>query len=232
MKLEKINDNKVKITLSIEELESREITLKDIQTNSNLANDLFRDLIEENELDKDFIAKGSQLYIEASADNKDYLCVTITKIDDLPDISENFSNNKSLSRKIRKKKTKNLVPNNSSEVNSDTLNIDETKIHKYTTYTVNSTIYQFENLDLILDFCDNAKSEELFFGKNSLYKFNNEYFLIFSKNTVKNPKFIKTYIYISEYCKTYYSYELFETGIVERGTPVIKNNALQKLSKL
>ena len=39
MKIEKIADNKVKITVSFEELEKRNITLHDIEVNSTIAKD-------------------------------------------------------------------------------------------------------------------------------------------------------------------------------------------------
>ncbi len=213
MKLEKINDNKVKITLSLEELESREVTLKDIQTNSNIAKDLFRDLIEENNLDEDFILNESHLFIEASSDNNNSFSVTITKVDNLPDYTNYQSEKEYLTKNKSQKKSKSKTTN---EVR----------------YTVDSYIYTFEKLDYILNLCEKSKTEKLFFGKNSLYKYNDEYFLIFSKTSIKNPKFIKTYVFLSEYCKTYYSYELFETSIKERAKLIIQNNALQKLSKI
>ena len=80
MKLERLGENKVKITLSLEELAEREVTLKDIQTNSNIAKDLFKDLIEENTLDEDFVSNDSHLFIEAASDSNNLFTVTITKV--------------------------------------------------------------------------------------------------------------------------------------------------------
>ena len=54
MKIEKVDDNKVKITLSFEELEMRNITLSDIEKNNAAAKNLFTSLIEETNLDEDF----------------------------------------------------------------------------------------------------------------------------------------------------------------------------------
>ena len=99
-------------------------------------------------------------------------------------------------------------------------------------YTVDSNIYSFYNINDIIELCEKAKKEKLFFGKNSLYKFNNEYFLIFNKTSIKNSKFVKTYVFLSEYCKNYYAYDLYETSIKERAKMIIENNALQKLSKI
>ena len=47
MKVEKINNNKVKIILTFEELEKRQINIKDIEKNTEIAKNLFVDLIEE-----------------------------------------------------------------------------------------------------------------------------------------------------------------------------------------
>ena len=44
MKVEKINNNKVKITLTFEELEKREINIKDIEKNGEIAKNLFVNL--------------------------------------------------------------------------------------------------------------------------------------------------------------------------------------------
>ena len=56
--------------------------------------------------------------------------------------------------------------------------------------------------------------------------------LIFNKTSIKNSKFVKTYVFLSEYCKNYYAYDLYETSIKERAKMIIENNALQKLSKI
>ena len=45
MKIEKINDNKVRITLTFEELEKREISLSQIEKDNSIAKDFFINLI-------------------------------------------------------------------------------------------------------------------------------------------------------------------------------------------
>ena len=103
---------------------------------------------------------------------------------------------------------------------------------KFIKYTVDSNVYSFKNLDNILKLCEISKKEKLFFGKNSMYKYNTTYFLVFNKSSIKNPKFLKTYVFLSEFCENYYSYELFETVIKERAKLIIENNAFQKLNKI
>lgn len=207
MKVEKINNNKVKITLTFEELEKRDINIKDIEKNSEIAKNLFVDLIEESNIDEEFEFEDSQLLIEASSDNNNLFVVTITKVDNMPDLRKYSL----LEKKVKNsKKSKSIVTN----------------------YKVDSFIYSFKSIDNILALCENAKEEKLFFGKNSLYKYNDIYFLIFANSSIKNKKFLKTFVFLSEYCENYYSYNIFSSAIKEKSKLIIENNALQTLSKL
>lgn len=212
MKIEKINENKVKITLTFEELENRKISLQDIESDAAKAKDLFIDLLEESNLEEDFVIDESHLFVEASSDNNNLFTVIITKIEDIPELKQYSLLEKKPSMKRSGKSNKFSNAN-----------------YKY---TVDSNIYEFASLDDVLALCEVAKSERIFFGKNSLYKQNSKYYLIFSKFSIKNPKFLKTYVFLSEYCKNYYVYDLYETSIKERSQLIIENNALQTLSKL
>ncbi len=207
MKVEKINNNKVKITLTFEELEKRDINIKDIEKNSEIAKELFVDLIEESNIDEEFEFNDSQLLIEASSDNNNLFVVTITKVDNLPDIRKYSL----LDKKIKSTKRIN------SQIN---------------TYKVDSYIYSFKSIDNILSLCEDAKKEQLFFGKNSLYKYKDMYFIIFANSSIKNKKFLKTFVFLSEYCEDYYSYDMLCSAIKEKSKLIISNNALQSLSKL
>lgn len=88
MKVEKISENKVKITLTLDELELRDISLNEIENNSSLARELFIDLLEETNLADEFATADTQLFIEASSDNENLFVVTITKIDNMPEIKK------------------------------------------------------------------------------------------------------------------------------------------------
>lgn len=209
MKIEKISDNKIRITLTLEELENRKISLSDIEKDTSKAKELFLNLIEESNLEDDFVIDDSHLFIEACSDNNNLFIVTITKIDNIPEL------------------------NKYSVLNKNTRSASEKKLqNKITRYKVESNIYSFESMDNLLDLCNKSKSENLFFGRNTLYKHGNNYYIIFSQATVKNKKFLKTFVFLSEYCKEYYSYDLFEISIIEKSSLILKNNALQQLSKI
>ena len=169
MKIEKITDNKVKITVPLEELERRNITLHDIEINSSIAKDFFTDLIEESNIDDCFEFEDSQLFIEASADTNNTFILTVTKIEDIPDInSYNKKSNLSLCTRL------------------------------------DSQLFEFSSIDKILEFCRITKDEDLYFGKNSLYKYDNRYFILFNDSCIRNKKFLKTYTMLTEYSSRYF----------------------------
>lgn len=211
MKIEKINDNKVRITLTFDELEKREISLSQIEKDNNVAKDFFITLLEESNLEEDFEIDNSQLFIEASSDNNNLFIITITKIDDMPELRQySLMENTNLKKTRKNQKCKNDIVK----------------------YKVDSNIYSFANLDNVLDLCEISKKEKLFFGRNSLYRYEDMYFLIFNKTSVKNDRFLKTYVFLSEFCENYYSAKLFETLLKEKAELIIKDYALQKLSKI
>ena len=152
MKIEKISDNKIRITLTFEELESRKISLSEIEKDTSKAKELFLNLIEESNLEDEFVIDDSHLFIEACSDNNNLFIVTITKIDNIPELKKYSI--------IGKDKNTNSIMAKKSQ-------------NKVTRYKVDSNIYSFEKIDQLLEICNKSKSENLFFGKNSLYKLGN-----------------------------------------------------------
>lgn len=208
MKVEKINENKVKITLSIDELEQRDISLKDLEKDTVKAKKLFLELIEESNLESSFIFEHAQLFVEAATDSNDFFTVTITKIDDFPDLAKYNLLDEGFEKKTIRKPSNNLA------------------------YPINFNIFSFQSLDTILDMCDILKKTKCFLGKNSLYKLDDRYFLIFSKYSIKNSKFSRTYSIINEFCSSTYESDLYEVCIKEKSKSIIKDKALQSLIKL
>lgn len=212
MKIEKVNENKVRIILTLDELEKREISLTEIEKDSKIAKDFFINLLEESNLTDEFELEDSQLFIEATSDNNNLFVITITKINDLPDL-----------------KKYSLIENNINSRNIKNVKKCKNDIIKY---KVDSNIYSFSNIENILKICEISKKEKLFLGRNSLYKYEKNYFLIFNKTSVKNDKFLKTYVFLSEFCDNYYSSDIYETSIKEKSDLIIKDFAMQRLNKI
>lgn len=90
MRVEKINSQKARIILSIDELAKHKITLKDIKDGKEKAKNFFFEILEDSNLIEDFGNDSTQLLIEASSKDNLFM-ITVTKADCIPDI-KNYSN--------------------------------------------------------------------------------------------------------------------------------------------
>ncbi len=82
MKVERINNNKAKISLTLEELRKKKITLKDIKQDKLKAEDFFLELLEETRLIEEFEIDSNELFVEAIREDN-LLTITITKMLDI-----------------------------------------------------------------------------------------------------------------------------------------------------
>jgi len=82
MKIEKINDNKIKVTLSNSELEERNLDFQSLRYNTPEAQTLFWDMMKQAENEHGFKTTNCQLFIEAASINNGQFIVTVTKLQD------------------------------------------------------------------------------------------------------------------------------------------------------
>ena len=82
MRIEKINDNKIRIFVTFDDLEERDIDLSSFNYNCPETQELFWDLMEQAELELGFETHESQLCIEAVTDVEQGFVITITKVED------------------------------------------------------------------------------------------------------------------------------------------------------
>jgi len=91
MKIERVNDNQIKCTLSSRDLESRQINLRELAYGTEKARKLFNDMIEEAGNLVGFQAEGSPLMIEAIPMGGDGLVCFITKVDNPEELDTRFA---------------------------------------------------------------------------------------------------------------------------------------------
>lgn len=89
MKIEKLNLNTLKIVLSVEELSSKNITIKDIENGKKKAQKFFFDIIEDSCYASDFLQDDTKLLVEATVGNDNTLNVTLTKLQNVTPIPLN-----------------------------------------------------------------------------------------------------------------------------------------------
>lgn len=91
MKIEKINENQIRCTLTKEDLELHQIRLSELAYGSEKAKKLFRDMMEQAQLQFGFEADNIPLMIEAIPVTSDSIILIITKVEDPEELDTRFS---------------------------------------------------------------------------------------------------------------------------------------------
>ena len=91
MKIEKINDNQIRCSLTREDLANREIKLSELAYGSEKAKSLFRDMMQQASHDFGFEANNIPLMIEAIPVSADSIILIITKVEDPDELDTRFS---------------------------------------------------------------------------------------------------------------------------------------------
>ena len=147
LKIEKINDNKIKITLDVNDLAKRHIDAKSFIANTPESQDLFWDVMREAEK-IGFSVDESMVYVEAHINSTGMFTLIVTKT------SQNASN---LSVKNKLKKHGYALKRKAQSADTD------------------SNMYRFDNVSSLLYFCKHIKNVEP--DESALYSYNNSYYL-------------------------------------------------------
>lgn len=150
MKIEKLNDDKIKITLSVDDLAERNIDIQSFIYNSPESQDMFWDMMQEAEQKYGFNVDESMIYVEASSAGAGIFTLTVTKTTG------------SLNLPASKSKTKLKKGNFKLK-------------RKVTSIQLENSIYIFSSFDDICEFCNAVDCSKI--QNNSLYKLNEQYYL-------------------------------------------------------
>ena len=206
MKFEKLNNDKIRIILNLQDLEDNNIDYQSFMSNSSDSQKLFLEMLEEAEEQIGFTTKDYKLMIEALATLNGDFIITVTRF--LPDLDISPTYNK---KTVKVKRKTNTLIND-------------------------SIIYEFNNYDDILDFIlllknSNIKGFTSFTKDFSLYSYKNNYYLVMD-NINKNFSGIKTFLCaLTEFGKSINNSNLFKSRLNEYGTLIVKNNFYKCLSK-
>ncbi len=163
MKIEKINDKKIKIFLSQEDLEEHNIKISEFITRSEKTQSFFKDMMEIACKTLDFYIDTNKFIIEAIPYNENSIVLIITKASDMDvtDILEKLAFDKNLI-------TKNI---------SISFNKNES-----------ICIYCFKSLDTII----NLSKRLICSNNSSLFKYKNLYYLIVDTLEEENSEYINS----------------------------------------
>ncbi len=91
MKIEKINDQQIRCTLTAEDLANRNINARELAYGSDKAKELFQDMMQVAEQDLGFEVDNMPLVIEAIPLSMDAIILIITKVEDPDELDTRFS---------------------------------------------------------------------------------------------------------------------------------------------
>lgn len=206
MKFEKLNENKIRITLSNQDLIEKNIDFNSVMSNSIESQNLFIDMLEEAEQKVGFVTKDYKIKIEALAMSDGNFIVTVTRSE------KNVEKDILTQTKNKKIKAKRKIATLGSE----------------------SLVYEFNSFDdfyLFSSLVSKIKNYNTISKTSALYSYNENYYLLFSKLNLNHPYIKNFYTLITEFGTYIYNSELFSYKLFERGKVIFKNNAIKMCLK-
>lgn len=248
MKIEKVNENQIRCTLSRQDLAERQINLRELAYGSEKAKGLFHDMIQQANYEFGFDANDIPLMVEAIPLSSESLILLITKVEYPEELDTRFSNFSELDEdelfhesdsqnivspkgaddilgifnKIREKAKSAAVVNDQKEevLSVEQVPVDFTKMFEFT------TLEQVERLACVLaDYYD---------GRNDLYKNENKncFYLVIHKDKHTPEEFNKICNIICEYARQKNYTKAMGAFFSEHGRKITGPRALQMLAAL
>ncbi len=206
MKIEKINNNKIKVLIDEQEARENNISLKKISQNTPEVQEMFRIAIQLAEEKTDFSVEGGKLFVEAVQDEiNNGFGIMITKVcneDDLNDAINNCQH-------------KNINPASLKTHILKKASVVEKFLYKFSS---------FDNLCLATEYIF-----DIYSGKSTLYKYNDFYYLYLVPEGSSNICEIDSLI--SEYGSKVKNSLYLHGRLNEYGEIMIKEGALNILSR-
>ena len=205
MKFEKLNENKIRITLNNQDLLDKNIDFHSFMSNSKESQNLFLDMLDEAEKKVGFVTKDYKLRIEALAMSDGNFILTITRFGKNIDNPSKNPKNKNL--KIKRK------------------NLD---------LTSKQLIYRFDSFEDFCSFSGFiSKIDNIHSISKSviLYLYQNSYYLCISNINTEHSSIKQLYTLITEFGTYVDNSEMFARKLTECGKIVMKNNAIRTCNK-
>lgn len=241
MKMEKINDNQIRCTLTKEDLERHHIRLSELAYGTEKAKRLFRDMMQQAQQELGFESDNTPLMIEAIPVNADSIILIITKVDDPEELDTRFSkfaphhaeqeeplqfngadNIIDIFQKIYEAKMKAAGTKTTAKPADASQEASVNLIHLYT----------FSRLDDIIEAAHGLN--HFYTGENSLYKDekSRNYLLVVHQSSCTPEEFNKVCNILSEYGDGKNFSQAGEAHLLEHGEIIISKHALQELEQL
>lgn len=247
MRLEKVNENEIRCILNRDDLIDRQLKLSELAYGSEKARDLFHDLIQQASYEFGFETDELPIVIEAIPIFPESLVLNITKVEDPEELDTRFSkfSQNNDSDILYEDNYENEILYNDSEFNtiydqdfndvdiSVPRNIDENYKPKVKTINTNLIkIFSFNSLDEVINISNIINNN--YNGENTLYKDpkTKQYYLVLKRNDYTSEEFNSICIFLSDFAKLENYSHSIEYYFKEHFEIIIKDNAIQVLSKI
>lgn len=251
MRIEKVNENQIRCTLTREDLASRHIKLSELAYGSDNAKSLFRDMMHQAAVEHGFEADDIPLMIEAIPLSSETIMLIITKVESPEELDTRFSNFTDASgeddseetaydgdnpfeqdrskeilelfEQIRREKEKSAAPKEESSSDASDSSPSGKQLTK---------MFSFQELDTAFHLAGLLK--DFYTGDNALYKNpkTNLYYLVIRQGAHSLSEFHKIYNTVSEYTRSENYTPGLEAFYKEHCKIILAEKALQKLSDI
>lgn len=213
MKIERISENQLKLTLTKDDLIERDIKLEDLISPSEKTQKLFRDIMEQALDEEDFISENTPLMVEAVPMGTEGIMIIVTKVNNKDNKSTNPADLLHQAQEMHRWKKKPLdTLEHAEEKNSDIL------------------IYSFPELDDVIRV--SLRLDNGFKGESSVYKNDGKYFLVLQGDTYTAEESSEELeLVLKEYGQKHVSTPLAKYYLLEHGETIIADKAVKALAK-
>lgn len=211
MKIERISENQLKLTLTKDDLKERDIKLEDLISPSEKTQKLFRDIMEQALDEEDFISENTPLMVEAVPMGTDGIMIIVTKVANKD--GKTPADMLHQAQEMRRWKKKPLdTMEHAEEKNSDIL------------------IYSFPALDDVIQV--SIRLDSSYKGESAVYKNEGKYFLVLQGDTYTAEESSEELeLILKEYGQKHVSTPLAKYYLLEHGETLIGDKAVKALAK-
>ena len=227
MKIEKINDNQIRCTLTREDLENHQIRISELAYGTEKAKKLFRDMMQQAQIQFGFEADNIPLMIEAIPVSTESIILIITKVED-PEELDGADNIIDIFQKLYEAKMKSTqTKDGKSAQNTGAKENDDTQVPDVNLIR----LYEFDTLDDVIAAAHGLNG--YFTGTNTLYKdpADELYKLVLHQSSLSPEDFNRVCNILTEYGQGKAFSLSGEAYLTEHGE-LISDSALQQLIQL
>lgn len=247
MKIERINDNQIRCTLTSFDLSVRNINLVELAYGTEKARKLFREMIQKASNEVGFEAEDIPLMVEAIPLSGESIMLVITKIEDPEELDTRFAKFSPFSEENQSSLLSQLA-NEMLEGAEDSLNylepdtVEEAQNKGDSGETApeapkkgavaSSRIFRFDSLDRISE--ASRAVEGIYSGVNTLYKKpgTRQYYLIIKRQECGDLDFSRVCNILAEYAVKLPHEGASEAYFNEHYEIIVQSHALQNLAKI